>query len=140
MLIMLLEPFLRQLLLGSHKYRLSKSLDAEFSDEGKTRRCEEHLLSYGCGIWNVGYGDERGGFGEGVAAQNHVEGDFVLEVRLEKGEVILEGGGSGREGGERCERFFGYGAEEAALRLSRDEGLKRGLQFLGSWGLLIHCS
>jgi hypothetical protein len=73
-------------------------------------------LADGSGIGNVGNGDERGGVAGWVAAENYVECGFIFEVRGEKIEVGVEGGGCGFEDGGRGKRFFGYGAEKPALR------------------------
>jgi hypothetical protein len=116
MFVMFDESFFCELLFRGSEYRFAESFDSEFSYERQSCRCEEHLLAHGSCIWDVGDGDERGGVAGWVAPEDYVERGFVFEVRGEEIEVGVEGGGCGLEDGGGSKRFFGYSAEEPALR------------------------
>lgn len=131
--IMPLEALNTQLLFLGRENGLPEPFDAEFADERQARGREEHLLAHGRGIRDVGYGDEGRGVGGGVAAEEDVEGLFWGEVRGEKGEVGVEGGGGGVEDCEGEEGLLLDSYEEAALGGGGDEGLECGVQFLGCW-------
>lgn len=96
MRIMPLEPPGAQLLRRRDKKGLAEVFRAQLTRERQSRRGEEHLLSDGCGIGDVGDGAEVGCRVE--AAEEDVQGCIWLEVRCEEVEVVGEGGGRG--GGE----------------------------------------
>ena len=69
-------------------------LGAEFAQEREARGCEEHFLAHGCGVGDIGDGDE-GLVGRGqriCAAEEDVEGGIGLDVGLEVREVGIESG------------------------------------------------
>jgi hypothetical protein len=77
MLIMPFKPLSRQFLLRRRKDRLAEALDTEFAHERQARGCEEHFLSDGRGVGDVGDGDKAVG-GGGEAPEDYVEGFVVF--------------------------------------------------------------
>lgn len=97
--IMPIEPGPRELLLRRREDLFPEPLRAQLAHQREPRGCEEHLLPHGSGVGDVGYGDEGGALAGGVAAQDDVQRGIGLEMGLEEGEIVFEGGGCGFEDG-----------------------------------------
>lgn len=129
--LMLLEPGLGQLLLGSREDRLAEMLRAKLTDQGQSRRRKEHLLPHGSIIGHMCDGEELRR--SVMAAQDSVEGSIGLDVRLEGGKVVGERGRLRLQGFDGDEGFLVDGDDETKGTGRFEQRGELSLELLGGW-------